>query len=242
MRIKMITSLTYDRNVKELNALMQIIKDLAAKSTDEYWKMGQASSGEEILQYFGENELLDMLFYDISCDEAIPSLQKIRSGYKNTALLLIADAHISPMVYLRPDIMASSLLLRPWDYQTAWDTIREFIKSYLQNVKSQSGMKMYAIETREGTINIPYEKIYFFEAREKKVYVCVGKEEYGFYTTLDTLMGKLPEQFIRCHRGFIVNTDKIRKIMISKNIIYLEEGFDVPLSRSYKEVVKKLGK
>ena len=67
-------------------------------------------------------------------------------------------------------------------------------------------------------------------------------EEYGFYLTMDRLAEELPEQFLRCHRSFIVNSRKIRKIMLSQNLIGLEDGFDIPLSRSYKAVLKGFGR
>ena len=62
------------------------------------------------------------------------------------------------------------------------------------------------------------------------------------FSTQDNLSEKLPEQFVRCHRGFIVNKHKIKKVALSQNLIFLTDGYDVPLSRSYKSVVKGLYK
>jgi DNA-binding LytR/AlgR family response regulator len=100
----------------------------------------------------------------------------------------------------------------------------------------------YVVETKDGMTHIPYEQIYFFEAREKKIYVCIGKEAYGFYGTIDKLVEELPSNFVRCHRGFIVNKNRIDRVVLSQNIIYLEDGFDVPLSRSYKPLFKGMRK
>ena len=98
------------------------------------------------------------------------------------------------------------------------------------------------LTSKEETLSIPYSQIYFFEAREKKVFVCTCREEFGFYHTIDKLEKDLPEQFIRCHRGFIVNTEKIRRISFSQNVIFLADDFNVPLSRSYKPLLRGLGK
>jgi DNA-binding LytR/AlgR family response regulator len=171
---------------------------------------------------------------------AIDCLKKWRGSYSEAQLLLIADAKMSPMEYLKPGILASSLLLRPWREEQAKEVLEEFVLNCVQERGHKD--KSYVIESRDGTLNIPYDRIYFFEAREKKIFVCTGKEEYSFYHTIDKLEEELPEQFIRCHRGFIVNSEKIRKIMLSQNIIYLSDGFDVPLSRSYKSVLKEFGK
>lgn len=69
--------------------------------------------------------------------------------------------------------------------------------------------------------------------------MCIGNEEFGFYHTIDGLEKELPEQFVRCHRGFIVNSTKIRKVALPQNLLYLTDDFEVPVSRSYKAEVKR---
>ena len=65
------------------------------------------------------------------------------------------------------------------------------------------------------------------------------KRELAFYETIEHLAERLPEQFVRCHRSFIVSKKRIRKVMLSKNLIELEQGMEVPLSRSYKSAFKE---
>ena len=96
------------------------------------------------------------------------------------------------------------------------------------------------IETREGKTYIPLSKIYYFEAREKKIYVRLKKQEFTFYDTIEHLEESLPEGFLRCHRSFIVSRSRVQKVMLSKNLIELEDGISLPLSRSYKPVFKEL--
>lgn len=238
----MVSTLTYDKSIKELDKISDCLKDLAAYLSDEYWKMDKASTLAEVEAILKDMPILDMLIYDVTQNGAIEYLQEWRKLYQSTQLMLIADAGTSPMAYLRPGIMASSLLLRPWDAEQAKTVLREFVQCCIRGKEHTEGKQAYVIDSKEGTLNIPYEQIYFFEAREKKIFVCTGKEEYGFYHTIDKLDEELPKQFIRCHRGFIVNTEKIRKIILSQNIIYLADGFDVPLSRSYKSVFKEFGR
>lgn len=238
----MVSSLTYDRNERELNIISEILRDLAAYLSDEHWNMNSAVTLEGVAEFFKDKPILDMLLYDVTQKGAIDYLQEWRKTYKSTQLMLIADVQTSPMDYLKPGIMASSLLLRPWDVQQVKSVLKEFVSCCIQEKGNKDGKQSYVIESREGTLNIPYEQIYFFEAKEKKIFVCTGKEEYSFYYTIDKLDEELPDQFIRCHRGFIVNAEKIRKIMLSQNTIYLADGFDIPLSRSYKSVLKEFGK
>lgn len=238
----MVSLLLYDKDRKELEALHTLSKDLVAVLSEEYWNIGEAVTPDTLQAFFEDNPLLDMMLYDITPKAAIDSLLKIRRSYKEMQLLVIADLSTSPMEYMKPGIMASSLLLRPWTKEKAKEVLGEFFQAYIEQHSMTESKSAYVIESKEGNLHIPYEQIYFFEAREKKIYVCTGKEEYGFYATIDKLVEELPEQFIRCHRGFIINKYKIRKVALSQNMVYLADNLDVPLSRSYKSLLKGLGK
>lgn len=238
----MVSLLLYDKDKRELDALHTLSKDLIAVMSEDYWNIGQAVTPDMLHEFFTNAPLLDMMLYDITPNAAIDNLLTIRRSYKEMQLLVIADISTSPMEYLRPGIMASSLLLRPWTREKAKEVLGEFFQAYIEQHSTAEGRSVYVIETKEGNLHIPYEQIYFFEAREKKIFVCTGKEEYGFYGTIDKLAEELPEQFVRCHRGFIVNKYKIRKVALSQNLVCLTENLDVPLSRSYKPLLKGLGR
>ena len=219
-----------------------LAKDLAAALSEDYWNIELISALDKLQARLADHPLMDMLMYDVTPRNAIESLLGIRKNYREVLLMVIADLETSPMEYMKPGIMASSLLLRPWTKAQAYEVLKEFFQAYMEKCCQADDKSMFVIESKEGKLYIPYEQIYFFEARETKIFVCTGKEEYGFYHTIDKLAEELPEQFLRCHRGFIVNQYKIRKVVLSQNIIYLTDGYDVPLSRSYKPVLKGLDK
>ena len=240
----MVSMVTYDNCKNELDELKCISKEIIAKWSEDQWIMECFSSLKDMEAFVNEKPLIDLILYDVNEKDALHYLLTLRKDYQKAQIMILADIDMSPMEYMKPRIHADSLLLRPWTRKQAISVLQEFLLEYLRMIEQQKngGIGRYIIDSQEGTLSIPYDQIYYFEAREKKVYVSAGKEEFGFYKTLDKLSEELPEQFIRCHRGFIVNKDKIRKIMLSKNIIYLENGFDVPLSRSYKSVLKGFGK
>jgi two-component system response regulator AgrA len=63
--------------------------------------------------------------------------------------------------------------------------------------------------------------------------------EYPFYDTLDQLEERLADRFLRCHRSYLVNKSKVNKVYLSQNLLLLNSGEEIPLSRSYKPVVKQ---
>ena len=50
---------------------------------------------------------------------------------------------------------------------------------------------------------------------------------------------KLPESFLRCHRSYIVNMSKVTAVKVSQSLIEVQDDLQVPLSRSYKKMVKE---
>ena len=90
-----------------------------------------------------------------------------------------------------------------------------------------------------GWQQIPWEQIYYFESRGKRIYARLRGEEIGFTGTLESLAETLPENYRRCHRSFIVNVEKIDRVRFAENLILLWDGLAVPLSRSYKRSMKE---
>lgn len=234
----MISMMVYDNRSEERELMQHTIRQAAAHLTEEKLELAYFERMEQMSVFLKESPLLDMACYDVSAKGSIDLLERIRRQYKETLLLLIAEPSMSPMEYIRPSILASSLLLRPITGDRLMDNLSELWEQY-QEKNSGEEEESLVIETREGKTFVPFSKIYYFEAREKKIYLRLKKQELTFYDTLEHLAERLPESFVRCHRSFIVSRNRIRRVMLSKNLIVLEQGMEIPLSRSYKPAFKE---
>ena len=67
-----------------------------------------------------------------------------------------------------------------------------------------------------------------------------GQEEYEFYDTLENLMNHLPEYFVRCHRSYVCNFNRVKELRLTENNIILDDQSIVPLSRSYRNHVRSM--
>lgn len=56
---------------------------------------------------------------------------------------------------------------------------------------------------------------------------------------MEKLAEELPENFVKCHRSFIVNEEHITKIKLNENLLYLGRDLFVPVSRSYRGLFKR---
>ena len=228
-----------DESSKERQYIVRYAKDLAAKWTDEYWEMLQCSSISELEETVSQKIRTDIVCVDITMEGALELTKELRRLTPSSYIILIASPRISPAVYMRPAIGAESLLLKPLSERQIQEVLSEAIRTYIDRFLSPDEKKVFVIEHKGGRVLIDYNNIYFFESREKRVYLNTEAEEFGFYDTLDELQEKLEDGFIRCHRSFLINKSKIVNVFLSQNRIILKNEFEIPLSRSYKPVIKE---
>lgn len=239
---RMITVLSYLEKMGNSSLLQEEFHSQAAYHSDEDWKYYVFMKLEELRAALKEDPVLDILCWNIAGKAALTELEKTRERYREAFLLLIADSSISPMEYLRPSILPTALLLRPFSRPQCEQVLGELIGSYCSRFKSREDEEVFLIETREGNRRVPLSQISYVEAREKKIFICTRSESFGFYETIDHLLETLPGNFVRCHRSFIVNMDKVKKIRLSEAMIELDTGETVPLSRSCRKAVREYGR
>jgi two-component system response regulator LytT len=108
----------------------------------------------------------------------------------------------------------------------------------LDKVETSSGNDLYVnIDRRLIKIDIP--SIYLIEAKGDYIYVKTEDKNYTVHSTLKKIEDKLPDSlFLKIHRSFIINVDKI--IDIEDNSVLIKKDV-VPVSRSNRpELMKRL--
>lgn len=235
----MIVMLISDAVEKERKYIVRFTKDWAARWTEEYWEMMECSSIRELEEVVEGKNHPDIICLDITMQGAIDLAAQLRLLLPLSYMILIASPDISPVTYLRPSIGADSLMLKPLSAGQIQEIMSEALQAYIQRFFKPDEKKVFVIENKSGRELVDYDHIFFFESREKRVYLNAGSVEYGFYDTLDKLEERLQDRFIRCHRSFLVNSSKISQVFLSQNRLVLQGDFEIPLSRSYKPAIKE---
>lgn len=106
------------------------------------------------------------------------------------------------------------------------------------------GKTVVTIKTEDGWKPVPFNRVQYIEAKDRKTHIF--SEVYaGTHTnSLQDFEYSLPrEDFIRCHRSFIVNVNHIQHIYPdTHSTFYLEmnNGAKIPVSQSYSSYFRKL--
>ena len=84
--------------------------------------------------------------------------------------------------------------------------------------------------------HIPVETILYFEALGFKHTLCLhlDNELLEFNSSLEHFAEEMGEDFWRCHRGFLVNRNRIRTVDLKRQAVILDNGEECPLSRRAK--------
>ena len=106
------------------------------------------------------------------------------------------------------------------------------------------GKSVVTLKTTDAWIPIPFSKVVYLEAKDKKTYVnseeLSGTHKYSLQE-FEYLLPK--DSFIRCHRSFIVNVNHIKAIYPDTHSTFLlsmDNDERVPVSQSYASYFRKL--
>ncbi|KAA9014219.1 LytTR family DNA-binding domain-containing protein [Niallia endozanthoxylica] len=106
------------------------------------------------------------------------------------------------------------------------------------------GKSVVTVKTNDGWIPIPFAKVVYMEAKDKKTTVYSGQITGTHKNTLQEFEYLLPkDSFIRCHRSFIVNVNHIEAIYPDTHstfVLSMDNGERVPVSQSYSSYFRKL--
>lgn len=233
----MISMLVADTKQEETRLLIEVSRAISAYSGDENLEIIRWNVEEPIDEAIHEVDKLEVAMIDVTIDGGVDTAKKLRKKYPEIEIVIISSPTISPTRYLNPEVKAASLLLKPLDKDSTMSTLQEFFQLFYQEEEKEEN---YYIDKKGEKVRVPYSKIVYFEARDKKIYARLPNVEYGLHDTMDHLCTVLPEEFIRCHRSFIINHEYIIKISYSENYVVLCEKMMVPISRSYKAALKEV--
>lgn len=222
----MVTLLIYGCKQPEFERMRKKAEDLVARLSNEKLVIYDEPDCEKEL---------NLAIVNISTTGGIDNAYRVRERYKNTLIMLISDTSISPMQYLNPVIHPISLIISPYGEEELDNVLSDFISKAFDDNDD-----CLWIEGYDGKVKVLHNSIQYIEASQKMIKIRLETVEYSLYGSLEQFEKKLPANFLRCHRGIIVNTRYIEKIRFSENYIRLKNGEQIPMSRSYKQNFKEM--
>ncbi len=112
----------------------------------------------------------------------------------------------------------------------------DFLRSL---AKHKDNAEYLFVKHQSALVKLDVDEVLYVEALKDYVIVKTSGEDYTIHSTMKDIEKKLPKRyFMRIHRSYIVNVDKIR--MISSSGLMLDKGDkEIPVGGSYKDALSE---
>lgn len=113
---------------------------------------------------------------------------------------------------------------------------RQVIQQLLDEKEKMKKSFLEIISNRKIT-KIPYDEIIYIESLSDYIKVITINEEIVSKDKISRLDERLPDIFLRIHRSFIINTDRIKEVSFDEILV---DDVRLNIGRSYRKVVKEI--
>lgn len=217
-----------------------IAKGLATiiNSINEEIRINITDYAEKALEYAKDMDynmfLLDIQLKDYSGFDLAKEIRDI-DKYKLTPIVFITAIPTRELMAFK-EIHCYDYIVKPFKDEEVEHILKTLI-NYGIEMEEDTYIK---IKQKEYSYLINEDEIIYIESRNKKLFIVTINEEISLSTyTLKQLMDKLGENFVQCHRGYIINMNYIEKIHKTENDIYLKEvEIPIPIGRKYKDYIR----
>ena len=191
------------------------------------------NTGEDLLKYLQEGNLLDILFLDIELFEltGIEVGTYIRNNLKNRNMQII---YISG----KANYAQSLFKTQPMDFLVKPLKLEQIQEAFTLAVEILSkGTARFEFHIGKDYYYMPYSDIVYFTSTGRIIKLVTLAEERNFYGKLKEIGNTLPHNFIMIHQSYIVNNEYIHRY--TYETVELVDGTILTISKTYRKQVRQ---
>ena len=206
------------------------------KKTPELKLAGSETSPLRALKYLQNNESVNVVFLDINMEEMNGlELASLLQGLKTRSLFIFTTGYPEYAAEAF-DMNIADYLVKPIGYDRflqAIERLQEKLQARQDN-KPEDDFFYFYHQAEKKLIRLRTRDVDYFEAFHNHIKILARGKEYSVLMSLSDVESQLPALFMRVHRSFIVNSDRIASVM--GNVIKLEDDTQIAIGASYREI------
>ncbi|MCK5701148.1 MAG: response regulator transcription factor [Cyclobacteriaceae bacterium] len=182
-------------------------------------------------QYLDE-EHVDIIFLDVQMPE-MSGMDFINALEKDIDIILITSEEKYAVEAFEKKV--TDYLVKPIEYARFLQAAKNAQTNIeIKRAATVKRMEFY-VRTDAKIVRIAYEKILFVEALADYVIIQTEAKKHIVHFTMKGIDNRLPDgEFVRTHRSYIVNLNKIEAL--EDNSLLIGEKY-IPIGASYKEAL-----
>lgn len=216
-----------DDNIPSLKRLSKMLESIFLKNNIEA-KIGcSASTPHDVLEYI-ENNKVDVIFLDINLNSNLSGCDIadiIRKNNKNIYIIFLTG-------HLEYALLAYKY--KTFDYLPKPIIDERLEGTILRLVEDMSLETTHFIKINNRKTIINANDVNYIKKDGMKLVFCTGKENYETYSSFSKFETCLPENFVRCHKSYIVNINNVKKYKINENVLELNNNCSCTIGAKYK--------
>ena len=235
-------------------AARRLMKNMLQDHQDIIQIIGEAGTGREAIRQVSALQpdlvFLDIQMPDLTGFEVLDQLSQkpniiFTTAYEQYAIKAFETFSIDYLLKpIKEERLLQSMekLKRFGRLNTNLDA--ESLKELIRQVQTAKQATALSIRTGDRIVLLRYEQIVYLEAQDKYVYIYTGDgQKYLTDQTLSSLEERLPGQFFRVQKSFLINRNRIREMHRHFNGRYLflmddKAGSRITSGRTYYEGIK----
>lgn len=215
-----------DDNSQVLSRLTKTLEAIFIKNNIDAQISFSATTSNEILHYV-ENNKVDVLILDINLKSNISGCDIaniVRKKNKNVYIIFLTG-------HLEYALMAYKY--KTFDYLSKPVTDERLEDTVLRLVEDTKEARTKFIKLNNNTI-IKQDDINYIKKDGMKLVFCTSTRDYEIYSSFSKIQNCLPDNFVRCHKSYIINVNNITHFTITDNIVLFEHNSYCSIGAKYK--------
>lgn len=217
---------------------LQVAADYLAKCCEKSGLLevkGHFPNVEEALLFLNQHSV-DLLFLDVEMPGATGFELLDRLAYSPKVILTTSKTEYA---YDAFEYNVSDFLKKPFTYQRFLESVQKIMAPTQESNVNSTATDHIFIKTDGKLIRLNNSDILFIESMGDYVKFVSTDKKYITHNTIKNLEEKVNKQcFLKTHRSYIINVDKIDDIR--ENLLFIK-GNEIPISKAHRsEVLKRL--
>ena len=217
-----------DDNKNILDKFSVILENIFIKHNYEA-EVGFATSNvNNLLKYVNENKV-NVLILDINLKSNKTGLEiasEVRKKNKNT-YFIFTTAHLE-YAMLAYKFKTFDYLAKPVTYERLEDTIVRLFEDI-------NGVPKRYIKIDNKNSIIDENDVLYIKRDGMKLIYHTKNQDYETYSSFNKIQDKIPANFVRAHKSYIVNIDNISNVDSVSNLIYFDKDISCDIGPKYKK-------
>ena len=223
----MLNFVVCDDNENILNKLSKMLESIFVNHNLDAEVVFKATDAKSILTFVNSNKT-DVLFLDINLKSDITGLElaeKVRVSNKD-CYIVFTTGHLEYAIV--------AYKLKTFDYLPKPITFERLEDTVVRLFEDINGLPKRYIKIDNKNTIIDENEINYIKRDGMKLVFHTDHRDYEAYTSFNKIQESLPNNFIRCHKSYVANINKVINVEPVSNMIFFGDNSCCDIGPKYK--------